>query len=232
MWPPSRAQPRAPWRQHLLGCVAGWRAGEEWVEERQGQAGVRAGDPPGRVGMREFREGQGSRGVHGGRSEGRLAVGSYGGQGVLSGQPLLKHLLCQSSKAHLTWMSSTAQPAGENELRDHRANARARFWSPRPARGPLTLLLLLPDALSPLGPLVVGGDQERVTLGAGGEHAPVITTLLSGCPADRALSRPSCGASSEPARGAHSPALHLSEPGGSGLHSQPCSRTPCPPGSG
>lgn len=86
-----------------------------------------------------------------------------------------------------------------------------------PARGPLTFLLLLPDVLSPLGPLVVGGDQERVTLGAAGEHTPVIATPLTGHPGDRAPSRPSRAAGSEPARGAHSPALQASELGGSGV---------------
>ena len=48
-------------------------------------------------------------------------VGSHRRHGVLSGQPLLNHLVCQGSKAHLTWMSPTAQPAGENEVRDHSA---------------------------------------------------------------------------------------------------------------
>ena len=94
--------------QHLLGCVAGWRAGEAGVGERQGQAGVRAGDPPGRVGVGEFREGQGSRGGSWGQVRGQAGGAQFRGQGVLSGRPLLKHLLCQGSKAHLTWMSSTA----------------------------------------------------------------------------------------------------------------------------
>ena len=82
--------------------------------------------------------------VHGGRSEGRLAVGSHGGHGVLSGQTLLNHLMRQGSKAHLTWMSPTAQPAGKKRGQRPQcqspeptpgAHSPGRVWSPHPGPG-------------------------------------------------------------------------------------------------
>lgn len=76
-------------------CWAVWQA---WGGGEAGVGGSgKVGGAPGAgrgQGRRPTRRGGGSsrrvratRGVHGGRSEGRLAVGSYGGQGVLSGQP-------------------------------------------------------------------------------------------------------------------------------------------------